>query len=168
MKLNIDFSRYAPLGINLGREGRFYVGGMVCAFAYSLSFLTRYGSAHSRLYTWIENKRTIRPGTVMEDFYQLLGSALTGFVIVAMCALVIIIYHYVYHRQGSKSIYLMKRLPNRFELHRRCLTLPILAALISLLAAGVLLLSYYGIYMACTPEECLSPGQWQKLWSVLL
>ena len=168
MKLKLNIYRYAPLGINLSPERRFFVGGIVCSFAYSLQFLIRYGNSHSSLYTWVRNERVLLPNAVMEDFYILLGSSLLGFAIVALCSLAIIIYHYAYHWQGSKSIYLMKRLPNRLELHRRCLTLPLLAALMSLLVAAILLLAYYGIYVACTPKECFLPGQWQKLWSVLL
>jgi uncharacterized membrane protein YqhA len=91
-----------------------------------------------------------------------------GFLILALCMLALIVYHYAYHYQGSKSIYLMKRLPNRWEMHRRCITLPLLAALICLIAAIAFLLIYFGIYMVFTPKECLTLGQWQKIWSVLL
>jgi amino acid transporter len=104
----------------------------------------------------------------MTDFYAILGGALYGFLILALCMPALILYHYAYHYQGSKNIYLMRRLPNRWELHKRCVTLPLLAALICLLSVLVLLCIYLGIYMTATPRECLTPGQWQKIWSVLL
>ena len=82
----------------------------------------------------------------------------------SLCLVLLAAYHYAYHRQGSKSIYLMRRLPSKLELHRRCLTLPIAGILIALLTAFLLLLIYYAVYMNVTPAECLMPGQWQKLW----
>lgn len=166
MKINLE--KYAPAGINLKRERRFFTTGMICSLLFSTAFLLRYSSAYSALYDWVGVKRVLRPGSIMEDFNVLLDSALIGFFVLALCMLALIIYHYIYHRQGSKSIYLMKRLPNPWELHRRCLTLPLLAALLCLAAAAALLFIYYGVYMAFTPKECLMPGQWQKIWSVLL
>ena len=52
----------------------------------------------------------------------------------------------------------------RVELHRRCLTLPICAAFGCAVCAFVLLLVYFAIYMLMTPQECLQPEQWYKIW----
>lgn len=128
----------------------------------------RYFNAHSNLYGYEGTKRVLLTDAVMPDMGTLIGSALVGFLIIALCMLAMIVYHYAYHLQDSKSIYLMRRLPNRWELHRRCLTLPLLAIVICLLVAVILLLIYYGIYTIATPGECLTPHQWQKIWSVLL
>ena len=66
-----------------------------------------------------------------------------------------VVYFYFYHYQDSRSIYTMKRLPDRWELWRRCLTLPFWTVIISgvlvLLLTGV----YYLIYLKCTPAGCL-------------
>lgn len=166
MKHKIE--RYAPPGINIHLEIRYYFTGLLCAFLYSMLFLIRYSNSLSKLYGWVGNNRVILPDAVMDDFYLILDSCLLGFVIIAVAVLFLIVYHYMYHYQGSKSIYLMKRLPNSRELHFRCITLPLTGAVISMLLAIILLFAYYGIYIACTPKECLTPGQWQKLWSVLL
>ena len=37
-------------------------------------------------------------------------------------------------------------------------------AALCLLAAFVVLLLYFGYYMIATPEQCLTPDQWQKIW----
>jgi len=166
--MKLDLSHHAPLGINLQREQRFFTTGIICSIFYSLIFLPRYQQAHSMLYHWKGDKCVLIPGAIIEDFGVLLENALVGFLILALCMLALIVYHYAYHYQGSKSIYLMKRLPNRWEMHRRCITLPLLAALICLIAAIAFLLIYFGIYMVFTPKECLTLGQWQKIWSVLL
>jgi hypothetical protein len=165
--MRFDLSRHAPPGFVLRPERRFFLAGMACAVLYSLGFLGRFFDARTNLYRYEGTKRVLLPGTLMPDFYVLLDNALIGFVVLALCMLVFILWHYLYHRQNSKSIYLMRRLPKRWELHRRCLTLPLAAVLLCLLAAGLLLLVYYWIYMAATPDVCLTPQQWQKLWSVL-
>ena len=72
--------------------------------------------------------------------------------------------HYSYHYRESKSIYLMRRLSDPWELHRRCLTLPVVGVGLALLVAFVLLMLYFAVYMGVTPEECLTPHQWQKIW----
>mgnify|MGYP000928879343 FL=1 len=166
--MRIDLSRHVPPGFDLGYELRFFAAGMTLAASWSLSFLYRFVSALWALYGYRGTERYLLPGAVMPDFHTLLGNALTGFLILAIWWIAAFVpAHYAHHVVGSKSIYLMRRLPNRWELHRRCWTLPLSVVLLCLIVAAILLLTYYGIYMAATPEECLTPHQWQKIWSVL-
>jgi hypothetical protein len=158
---------YAPLGVDYKRELKWTAYGLAAAFVYSLSFFIAYSKWYELLYTWDGTIKVLRPDAVMPDFMEILESSLVGFVIVAVCMLAMLIYHYAFHYQGSRSIYLMKRLPNRFELWRRCAALPAAAAICSLLVALVLLFVYFGLYMAITPKACLTPQQWQKIWNVL-
>jgi len=162
-----DLSRFAPPGLELRQEKQFFLTGLVCAFVYSLLFLIPLRHAWNNLYQNV-GERILLPGAVMKDFGALLENSLAGFLVLACCMIGWIVYHYLYHYQGSRSIYLMKRLPKAWELHRRCLTLPLLGVLISFAAAFILLLIYFGIYLALTPEECLVPGQWQRIWRVYL
>ena len=39
--------------------------------------------------------------------------------------------------------------------------------LIALVLILVFLILFYVIYMNCTPEACLPPDQWQKIWRLL-
>lgn len=165
--MKIDLLRYVPPGVRLQSELRLFAGGMIASCLYSIGFLLRYCSAYSALQLHVLPSLRTAAETIMPDFYLLLGSALYGFFIMALCMSSFIVYHYASHFQGSKSIYLMRRLPSRAELHRRCWTLPLLFILLFLLSAALLLVVYYGIYMAFTPTECLTPDQWQKIWSVL-
>ena len=66
--------------------------------------------------------------------------------------------------RGAKSIYLMRRLPDRWELARRCLAIPLLTVACALLLVVILLPAFYGIYLHLTPEDALRPGQLDKLW----
>ena len=81
--------------------------------------------------------------------------------------LVFLLWHYAYHYQGSRSVYLMRRLPDRWEYHRRCLAIPAATvAATAVLLAGSLAL-FYGAYMLFTPAACVVPGQWAEIWRVL-
>ncbi len=164
--MKLDLSRCAPPGLDLRPEKGAFGGGMAFSALFSLSFLTRFSDELERLYWRNGMERTLRPDAVMPDFVQVLGGALIGFAVLALCMAAFVAVHYACHHQGSKSIYLMRRLPNRWERHRRCWTLPLLGIAACLLAAFVLLLIYYAIYMLATPEVCLTPGQWRKIWSV--
>jgi len=50
------------------------------------------------------------------------------------------------------------------ELHKRAWTLPLLGIGITLLAAFLVMLLYFWIYLLVTPQECIAPGQWQRIW----
>lgn len=161
-------TKYAPAGIDLKMERKVFLVGILCALGYSMFFLLRFKNAYDELFEWSGTRKFLIPGAVMPDFVELLDSAMWGFLILHWCMLLLILYHYAYHRQGSKSIYLMKRIPDRWELHRRCLTIPIILACVSLIAMGIIFFLYYKIYMTVTPVECMQPNQWQKIWSVIL
>ena len=161
-------TRWVPPGFPLRTELTLFTVGNVCAFLYSLTFLFRFWNSYRDLFVWARGVRWgLEPGAVMPDFVQLLDRSLWGFGAAALCMLLLIPAHYAYHRTGSQSIYLMRRLPSRWELHRRCLTLPLLGAAICLAAALILLLVYFAVYQLVTPEVCLTPGQWEKLWRVI-
>lgn len=164
----LDLDRFAPVGYDWRQELKFFAGGLISAFIYSLRFLIRLRSARNMLYitSHLTGKRFLREGMMMEDFAVVLGVSLAAFPMVAMMMAVFGVLHYTCHRRGSRADYTMRRLPDRWELHRRCLTIPACTVLICLLAAFALLLVYYGIYMLATPPECLTPGQWAKLWTM--
>ncbi len=166
--MKLDLKRHVPPGFPVRRELTWIGVGLGASLLYSFRFLLTFFDSRSDLYETVDKARVLIAGAVMPDFADVLGSSLLGFVLVALCMPALILYHYAYHYQGGRSIYLMRRLPNRWELHRRCFTVPLLAAGASLLLWFVFLLLYYGIYMAGTPDACLAPGQWRKLWEVLL
>ncbi len=156
--------RYAPPGINLQLEKNLFIGGLAAALLWSFSFFSSFERYKDHLYVHRAGKEILLEGAIMEDFVVVLGKSLWLFFLLVFCLAVVAVLHYCYHYQGSKSIYLMRRLPDAFELHRRCLTLPIAAILITLAAAFLLLLLYFGLYMLLTPDQCLTPDQWQKIW----
>lgn len=159
-----DLARHAPPGLELEGEKKLFGWGLLCAAGYSLLFLVRYLDARDELFYDRLGKKVLWENAVMPDFAQLLGDALYGFAVLAVCLAGVAVWHYLYHWQGSKSIYTLRRLPDRWVLHRRCLTLPLAGLAVCAAAALALLLVYYAVYQLATPAACLTPGQWQKLW----
>lgn len=164
-----DLSYYAPPGMELNQEKRVFIIGMVMATIFSfLIFGIEFSDCLEKLYWKNGAERTVIPGAMMTNFVELFGESVLGFKIVAALMIAAAVMHYVYHTLESKSIYTMRRLPSVWELHRRCLTLPICGVIISMVTAFVILLICYGFYVGLTPEECVLPGQWQKIWKWLL
>lgn len=162
------WARHVPPGVNLDQGLGWFAGGISVSLLYSLGFLIRYANEYQSLFLWDGLAKVLNTSAVMPDFVQILGGSLSGFLVLALCMAAVAVYHYSYHYQGSKSIYLMRRLPNRWELPRRCLTMPLMGILACLCVALPLLLIYYAVYMAFTPRPCLAPYQWQNIWSVIL
>lgn len=162
-----DLSRWAPPGLDLHVEKRVFGCGMALSTLFSMFYIINLFGERAKLYRKVGTEVHLRPDAVMPDFVDVLRPFLMGFLILALCMAAFIAVHYAYHHQGSKSIYLMRRLPDRWERHRRCWTLPLLGIAACLLAALILLLIYYGLYMLATPKACLTPHQWQKIWRVI-
>ena len=165
--MKLDLSRHAPPGYDLRAEKGLFIAGMVLSILYSLfAFGNRFSNHLAELY-WINGStKTLKDGAIMPDFVEILDRSLLGFQIVCAIMIAAAVMHYVYHYHESKSIYTMRRLPSRWELHRRCLTLPVVGILLAVLAAFLVLLICYASYMITTPDVCLTPDQWQKIWSV--
>jgi len=158
--MKIDLTKYAPPGQDIKQEKSFFVLGMCGAVIFSMGYLGRYARAWSRLYEWDDGTRIKLTGTMMPEFLSLLKNALVGFLILAVAMLGFIAYHYMYYYKDSKSIYLMKRLPDKLEIHRCCISIPLMAASASVVTAILMTFIYFLIYILFTPGECIIPGQW--------
>ena len=147
--------KYAPLGIHLTSEIGLYIFGMIAATLHSMWFLLEYGSAVNNLYQYSAGKRVLMEGARIQGFSQLTeGVFLTG-QLVCIVTLLVVIYHYLYHYQGSRMMYLMNRLPDKMDVHKRCWTLPVAGSCIAAVWMMLLKMIYYAIYLLCTPSQCL-------------
>lgn len=167
MKINRD--NFTPPGYDPEQsEKALYIVLMVISVLMSFSFFYRLDDALFHLYIIEGSKRILIEGAVMTDFIGLLEWSFYGFPVTACIAPFFIGYRYAYFFKESKSIYLIKRLPAKGEIFRRCAVVPLAAAVIALVTALILFLLYFAIYMLATPDACLAPGQWSKIWEVRL
>lgn len=155
--MRIDLSRYAPPGTNIEKEIKNLCVGLAAATCCAvLVYGVRLRTAYDNLFDQIGRDRVLQTGAIMLPFDAILLYALWLFYLVAFYSLAsAVLHHITYYTGGSKSIYLMRRLPQRWELLRRDITLPLLGASISLLSALLLKLLFWGLYYWITPTQCL-------------
>ena len=165
-RINSFIIRYSPPGAELRSEYLFYTIGNIVSLTVSLIFFASYVSERSKLYNYdrVLKKYILDEAATMAKFNDVIDGYLLGFVLLAVIMLSFIIFRYSYYRQGAKSIYLMKRLPNRTEIHKRALTVPILASLTCLVYAFIIRILYFAIYVIATPNKCLPAGLWEQFW----
>ena len=151
----IPWDELAPPGMN----GRKRWWGSVAALAVAVFWaLSLFGGAYSHEIDLYE-RRLEKYGWVssLSLFDDMLWPSLWGFWFALIIPPVQAVQNYQSHYRGSRSIYIMRRLPDRWEFHRRCLILPLLelAAVLFLLAA--LTVGFYFLYRGRAPEGSLPP-----------
>lgn len=157
---------HLPVGILVRRERRMMAALLIGACVWAVMWYTLlYGGARQSLYIHVLGRLELAPQTRMPDFAQLFPGTLAGFWFVIVMMPLKVWEYYAFHRKGSKSIYLMRRLGNPTELRRRCWTLPLCTAAMSLLLAAAATVLCYLVYMKCTPASAIVPGQWERFWS---
>lgn len=147
---------YAPPGINIKAEFVWFLTGIIAASTWSLLFLIRYLSHRNELFCMRAGRLVVMEGAVMVPFEVLTTGLFHLFGLVFVYELAMVVYHYFYHYQGSKMMYLMKRLPDKWEVHKRCLILPSIAFIITFVQVHLLKGIYYAIYLIFTPAQCLA------------
>lgn len=164
MKTKLDFlARLFPLGWPWMNEVMGAAGAIALSTLLSASlFVYRFGSAVDSLYDRRRGfpDRALTPGTVILPYPQVLGGCLIFFAVVALALALLPVAHFLFHRQGARSDYLMRRLPQRWELAKRCLagTTVLLAA--TALIAALLFVLFFICYLAFTPAGHLPPDVW--------
>ncbi len=150
-----------PPGYEYDRELKRLMCLWMIGILYSLRFFADYHKAYQRLFVWkqvpgeLDAEYVLREGAQIAPFPELLSQGMLLFVPLVLVLIAAIGVHYMYYRQGSKSIYLMRRLPDKKLLHKTCLAAPLLGILTILVTIAVLSGVYYCVYIWVTPEICL-------------
>lgn len=162
MKRSFNPSRFLPLGEDWDRVKSNLLWGYVISGLWTLMVPFRYYDARAALFTWDPNRlgpsteKILIPGVKIVPYPELwLHGPLFCFWCFLAYLAIGVFSNYRSHYMDSRSIYTMRRLPNRWELHRRCWTVPILAALAGAVLMGLLAGLYYWMYLALTPDGCL-------------
>ena len=145
-----------PPGIEVEKELKAIVCGFFAAVIYSMSFIYKYIDARNSLFVYRYGKeKTIMEGAVMPPIEELLENTMDGFLVFLMVMCLLILVHYMSYYRDSKSIYLMRRLSDKWELYRRCIVVPVVAIFIAIITATACLVLYFRIYLYFTPVQCL-------------
>ena len=167
MKKRFDLRRLTPPGLSAKLESSWAAALLVPILLWHAVYWIALLHARNDLFLTVDGKAELIPNAVMPDFCELVRGAYNGFAILFLFLICLAFYHYTFFFRRSRSIYLMKRLPQKGELIYRCTALPALLLLASLALMGILFLSDFGLYQMATPKECMTGGQWQKLWTAL-
>ena len=161
------YAPFVPPGMKLEGELIFFLLAMLAALFYAIRFFARLLEQTDALYQTAFGERSLISCAVMAPFYQVFDHAWDGYFLVLFCMLGFGICHMLYYRQDAKSIYTMRRLPDRISFIRYTWTLTVCEVMICLLfALGCLLVSFW-MYCTVTPPECLPDGQWSLFWENL-
>lgn len=172
-------ARTAPPGVYWERELKWVWGGIIATISLTLTvFLVRCLITTGNLFEtkWVIGPNGayeaagygVKDGAMMMEVSELLDGNRIGFAMVAVLPVIFAINHYRYYRQGSMSVYLMKRLPDRWEYHRRNLMLPMILLMAVLVSMLLTELMCYGMYLLITPAGCLPAGQWTEFWKWMI
>jgi len=167
--------RNTPPGMYWERELKWLRGGMIASVSLTfIAFLVRCLITVGNLYeskwvprgdgSFVKTGFGLKYGAMMPPVTEVLDGNRTGFVLVAVVLVAFAVNHYRYYRQESMSVYLMKRLPDRWEYHRRNLALPVTSLVVLLVTMVLLELVCFGVYLLMTPAGCLPKGQWTVFW----
>lgn len=155
-----DPKRHLPLGWDWEALRTNLLWGHGFSTLSILAYLKRYTDAREALYAYVEQPdrtlvRQLVPTRTIAPFAELI----TGFPYLGMgCFLVLMAVlvwrYYAFHTQGSMAVYTMRRLPNRWEYHRRCWMQPLLSALAELLLFAALTGLCWLLWYFATPSPC--------------
>ena len=161
--------RLLPPGAGLWDEWKLYgVYALFLLVGVSFGFLFAYGNAKSYLYEWVYGKQVLIPGAKMPLFSTLMRHRLVGYWGYVLGCVGAAAGHYRSFYTPSSSIYVMRRLPDAGELHRRCWGMPLLAMAAGAVLAVVLTVLYWLVYRFATPAECLPENTISDIWRALL
>ncbi|NBI61849.1 hypothetical protein D3Z38_01895 [Clostridiales bacterium] len=147
--------RFMPLGINL-EKANFFFGA--CVTIGVIEHMVFYGNYLMRLRE-IKNSVTgitIDSGMNMPYFWDLEAHAYYGYLIGILLALFLQAYwNHEYYNKKTKSVYVMKRLPDRKEYARTIWVAPIMQAVFIVMIMAAQTVLDFCLYAFVTPEVAL-------------
>lgn len=123
--------------------------------ALSLRFFGSLYRTVEALYEYTDRRRVLRADAVAVPFGQLVADHWALYVPLLLFLIAMMGYHYIYFYRGTRSIYLMRRLPERGVVAKCCTAGPLFGLGVAAVSLALLYLLYYGIYLLAVPGECL-------------
>ena len=166
MKSKRTLRDFAPPGTDPKRDliaATVWFVGLVL-LASLLVFYVRYSRARELLYEDVLGRKLLRSGAQIAPLDELLrGTFLPAIAYFFFCLCDIDANLLSFYRE-SKSIYLMRRVPDRWELPRRCAALPLLALAIGAVLTALCIGLCNLIYFKATPGQCIPAGEHFIFW----
>ena len=149
--------RFMPLGINLEKANALFGLCIFIGFAEHLLFFGRYLLQLNAINNSIKGI-TIDSGLKMPYFWQLQEHTYYGYILAMLLVLFIQAYwNYAYYNKETKSVYVMKRLPDRKEYGRTIWISPVIEAISIAVIMVAHTLTDLCMYAVATPDIALYP-----------
>ena len=166
MKQNRKPSDFLPPGMTLRSKLLHYAGHL--AFYVLLGsfvlFCIRYTYLRDKLYEDILGRRVLRSGVQLDSLSDILNGKFRLSLMYFILMLTDIGLNYASFYRESKSIYLMRRIPDRWELPRRCASVPLMGIAAGLILTAILICLCNLIYFKATPPQCIPAGEHFLFW----
>lgn len=133
----------------------------------AMAFGNNFHSALRELRKWTAGRWVLVESRTITAFPHLLEHTMAVLLLGVLLTAPLACWHYAYYHLGSRSIYVMRRLPDRRVLWRQCLTVPLLLAAAGLLTMLALIFLYFLLFLWITPEQCLPTRIWRQLVNAL-
>lgn len=152
-----DEKRHLPPGRDWESLRSCLIWGHGLSLLTLILFLSRYFQSVDSLYSMIQKLdgtlvRQLTPGRTVAPFWELMkGGPLRGAEIYTFLMLHLVHLNYQWHTKGSMSVYLMRRLPDRWERHRRCWAVPVMSTIAELLIFAVGIFLCWLLWRFATP-----------------
>lgn len=155
--------RWMPLGINLERANACFGAGIAMGIGQHLLFLFRYILRLREIQGGIKGVSVVS-GMKMPYFWDLEAYTYVGYIAGILMVFVLqACWNYQYYNKKTKSVYVMKRLPDRKEYRRTIWAAPAVQALsVALIGAAHTAIDLV-IYVLGTPDIALYPDYLSKL-----
>lgn len=156
-----DPRRHLPMGWEWERTQDGLIWGHILSGLSIFSFISRFSQALSQLYIYTQLpdgtlRKELDPTQTIAPFSELIrGIPLLGLWLFLAVMPLMAWRYYDYHTRGSMAVYTMRRLPDKWEYHRRCWTQPILSAAAELALYAALIALCWLMWRFTTPAVCL-------------
>lgn len=160
--------KYYPPGYEYRREWNVAAVLLGAGIVYSFRFLAGIQKAAEALYELRYGVKVYLRGVRAVSFAQLMQGYWFSFAPLFLFLAGMVLYHYIYYYRGTKSIYLMRRLPQKTFIWRSCVEGSALWAAGTTFLAILWYVLFYGIYLLCIPAEYREAASLSALFGGIL
>ena len=162
--MNTWINRSTPPGYNVKWEKRFLTACVILSLTISFGFFGKLIYEINKLYYFDGGKRYLRDNAVCANFSDIAGVFFLGFTVTAITSLSFILLRRLYLNQNSKSIYTVKRLPQRLPVFKLTFPVPVSYFLSILFIKYVFILLYFFIYLIAVPKAAFPKSLLDGIW----
>lgn len=148
----------APPGSNVETTVKLFICEIALMILISLVAIVKIRDANYQIFHDIYGYY-FDTGKMMPYFYEIVRGRFLFFWVIVLFNITFGIANYMSFSKETKSIYVMKRIPDPKEMFRRSFALPLGGIAVALISAIILLIIFYLVYRYLPPADRIYPVQ---------